>query len=266
MKKIIYSLMLTVTFMSFAAKAEEAFLSVDFQQANSERMQAIKKLAIGENGVQPLVNLLNELFKISPKGAIKLVFSDVGNEGDSGPYTDLDTQTIVIPYQFIAEVKATFERANGEQESEISSEIATMDAVFHTLLHESAHVMIAVYGLPVVGKEEDAADSLATFILSEYFEDGEEIALSAADLFDFERQASGELTESNYWDEHSLDAQRFYSTVCHVYGSNLDKYADLLTKLEIDADRQAMCIEEYDKLANSWEQILSPWLKPHTMQ
>lgn len=135
-----------------------------------------------------------------------------------------------------------------------------MEAVFHTLLHELAHAMIEVYNLPVVGKE-DAADSLATYIVSEYFENGQEIAISAADLFDFERQLSDDLTESNYWDEHSLDAQRFYSIMYHVYGWNLDKYADLLTALEVDADRQSMCIDEYDKLESSWKQILSPWLK-----
>ncbi|MCW9000601.1 MAG: DUF4344 domain-containing metallopeptidase, partial [Kangiellaceae bacterium] len=56
----------------------------------------------------------------------------------------------------------------------------------------------------------------------------QEIALSAADLFYLESEDRTELDEQDFWGEHSLDLQRYYSTLCHVYGSDPDKYKAIL--------------------------------------
>ncbi|MDP8162321.1 DUF4344 domain-containing metallopeptidase [Pasteurella skyensis] len=259
MKKIIYFLIILSSFIH-TVKAEELLLTVDFQQTHSTEMQQIRDMLLKENRVMSLVKFMNDEFKVSPKGSIKLVFSDADDEEDSGAYTDLATRVVVIPYQFIQEVKNRFEKTH-YSETNLNIDVATIDVVLHTILHETAHTMITFYDVPIVGKEEDAADSLATFILSERFEEGQEIAISAADLFDLERQDNNELDEANYWGEHSLEAQRFYTTMCHVYGSNPERYTDLLNELNIDKKRQTLCIEEYQRLARSWSRLLADWLK-----
>ncbi len=130
----------------------------------------------------------------------------------------------------------------------------------HTLFHELAHALISIYELPVIGKEEDAADGLASVLLIEFFEDGQEIAISAADLFDLESDDK-EIFEDDFWNEHSLDAQRFYSTLCHVYGSEPEKYGYLVEQSAFSEERAELCIEEYEILSSSWFGLLKPYIK-----
>ncbi len=261
LKSLIICVLMFIGLVSFSCAKADEFLLAEFQTTSNKETQDIRKTIMEEGGVLSLVDLLNEQFKTPDQGTIKLVFVDVGENQNSEPYTDLESNTITIPYQFVLDVKNLFQQVDYGSEIQMDIRVPTIDTVLHTILHEVAHAMIEAYDLPIVGKEEDAADSLATFILAEQFEEGEEIAISAADLFDLERQQAGELDESNYWDEHSLDAQRFYNTMCQVYGSNPDKYADLLDKLAIDERRQELCIDEYDKLSRSWGKLLAPWKK-----
>lgn len=56
-----------------------------------------------------------------------------------------------------------------------------------------------MYDLAIVGKEEDATDALATILLIEFFEQGQEIARSAADLFDLESSDIQTFEEADFW-------------------------------------------------------------------
>lgn len=196
----------------------------------------------------------NDQLKVSAH--VKVIFGY-----DDGPLYDPASNQIHIPYAFIAEAKARFEAA-AYAESGISAEQASQHALLHTLFHELAHALINIYELPIVGKEEDAADSLATFLLIELFDQGQEIALSAADLFDLESYDRQTLVNEDFWGEHSLDEQRFFTTLCHVYGSNPESYQVLIDEELLSEDHHERCIEEYALLQSSWIKLLDPYLKP----
>ena len=180
--------------------------------------------------------------------------------GDEGPLYDPSLNKVFIPYTFVQEVKERFSAAQYSQTG-VSVADAALDSVMHTLFHELAHALIAIYQLPVLGKEEDAADSLANMLLIEYFDNGAEIAISAADLFDLESEDVESFEEADFWDEHSLDAQRYYSTMCFVYGSDPAEYAHLIKALGLSQERAELCVEEYDSITQSWLTILKPYLK-----
>ncbi|MEJ1413101.1 MAG: DUF4344 domain-containing metallopeptidase [Candidatus Sedimenticola sp. (ex Thyasira tokunagai)] len=156
--------------------------------------------------------LINDTFKISQP--LYFVFG-----GDDGPLYDTENNEIIIPYLFIKEIKSRFTK-NKYFQTGVTVDEATIDALIHTMFHELAHALVAMYDLPVLGKEEDAADALATLLLIDSYQDGQEIAISAADLFDLESQDIKAIQEEDFWDEHSLDAKRYYSTICLVYGSS----------------------------------------------
>jgi len=195
----------------------------------------------------------NELLETSPDVTVSFGYED-------GPLYDPSKNQIHIPYDFITEVQQRFDKAKYQQ-SGVSIDEATQDALLHTLFHELAHALIYIYELPVLGKEEDAADSLATFLLIELFEGGQEIAISAADLFDLESTDRDVLEDADFWGEHSLDEQRFFATLCHVYGSAPDQYDSLIQVGYLSDEHTERCIEEYEQLTFSWTQLLEPYLK-----
>ncbi len=218
------------------------------------KTERVEEKEIRDSGiVEGVVAFINEKFILSQP--LKFIIGS-----DDGPLFDSQSNKIQIPYSFLNEVKNRFKRAKYSQ-SGVSVLDASLDSVMHTLFHELAHALIYMHDIPVIGKEEDAADGLATILLIEFFDDGAEIAISAADLFDLESEDIVEFEEADFWDDHSLDLQRFYSTLCHVYGSNPTKYATLIKEVGFSEYRAETCINEYENILRSWLLLLTPHIK-----
>ena len=180
-----------------------------------------------------------------------------GQEGtDTDPLYDSDTRQILMPYGFFSATIKLFQEAD-EETTEINPAIAAMHAFLHTLLHEFAHALIDIYQLPVVGREEDAADGLASLLLMQAFANGQDMVINAADLLFLESIDRGPITNEDLWGEHSLDEQRYYSLLCMVYGSDAEAYMDLPDDLQWSDDRAQLCEEEYDLLARNWQLLLA---------
>ncbi|MGB1237907.1 MAG: DUF4344 domain-containing metallopeptidase [Pseudomonadales bacterium] len=242
-KGVLVALSLSVTQL-FANHVELHYLETP---ASEVAIEVTKDPAVVD-----LVALLNENFRLLH--AVKIRFG-----ADDGPLFDPQEQHIDIPYTFIDEVVARFEQDN-YYKSGVSTQQATTDALMHTIVHEFGHVLVAMYQLPVLGREEDAVDSLATMLLLESFAEGAEIAISAADLFALEGESLEQFEDQDFWSEHSLDEQRFFTTLCHVYASSPERYWDLLTELGVPQERREQCIEEYVQVRESWQILLSPYL------
>jgi len=251
MKRILALIFLSTTLTSCAVAAEKA--NVIYEKAETATETVIKEKLISSGVVNSVLVFIRENFRLSRTLTILI-------GGEDGPLFDSKANKIVIPYTLMQVVESRFVLANYSAETGINVDDATQHTLMHMLLHELAHALIFMYDLPVVGKEEDAADSLATVLLIEFFKDGQEIAISAADSFVLLDQYIGQFKEKVFWSEHSLDIQRYYSTLCHVYGSEPRKYRHIVTTAGFSKKRMERCIEEYGRLVNSWLEILDKHL------
>ena len=215
--------------------------------------RAIQKELKSSDDIEYVLSLINENFHLSTP--LNFVFG-----GEDGPLYDGNKNEIVIPYSFLQEIKNRFIKVK-YSETGITTDEAAMDALMHTMLHELAHAFILIYDLPVLGKEEDAADGLATILLIDFFENGQEISITAADLFDLENRDIKVLEDEDFWDEHSLDAKRFYSTLCLVYGSDPEKYRYFLKEEDLTKEWAERCVIEYENTSRSWLLLLEPYIK-----
>jgi hypothetical protein len=132
--------------------------------------------------------------------------------------------------------------------------------VLFVLLHEMAHVHVTEMGLPVLGREEDAADAYATITMlkmgSEFSHD---VLVQAAKgwFLSAERdEKSGRAPL--FYDEHGLDRQRAYQIVCLMVGSDPDKFGALADFVKMPDARQESCQGDYSNASWSWEQALKP--------
>lgn len=224
-----------------------------FEAAVSPEEKTIQKDLEKSKDIVAVEGFINDTFKLDKR--LSIVFG-----GDNGPLYDPETNEIIIPIFFIKDIKEHFKKAKYAQTG-VSVDDAVTDALIHTIFHELAHALVAMYHLPVVGKEEDAADALATILLIDSFENGQEIAISAADLFDLESEVVETLQEEDFWGEHSFDAKRYYSTICLVYGSSPEKYSYFLKEEELPQDWADRCLADFDNTSNSWYEILDPYMK-----
>lgn len=125
--------------------------------------------------------------------------------------------------------------------------------------HEAAHALIDVMQLAVLGREEDAADTLSVLLIDALWEEeaAQSILYDAALaflLYSEEAEASGE--SPAYWGQHALDRQRYYNLICLFYGADPDTRDDLARDLGLPQERRESCPEEYELAADSWAAML----------
>lgn len=127
------------------------------------------------------------------------------------------------------------------------------------LLHELSHAAVSEMGIPVLGKDEDAADSFAAtrlLKLGNEFSDGV-VANSAKGWFMSDRRDKKEGVTVPYYDAHGLDLQRAYQFVCFLVGANRDKFKKLAVEMKLPEDRWDSCAADYRKASNAWDAVLA---------
>jgi len=141
-------------------------------------------------------------------------------------------------------------------------EFVTGNMLFATL-HEMGHAHIQEMGLPVLGREEDAADTYAVIALLKVGTNLSHNVLTQAVkgwfLDDARNQKEG--IALAFYDEHGLDKQRAYNIICLMVGSDPDEFRDLADQVKMPQDRQGTCQGDYSNASWSWEMVLKPHLR-----
>jgi hypothetical protein len=131
------------------------------------------------------------------------------------------------------------------------------------LLHEVGHVLVSEFQLPVLGREEDAADTyaaLTTLGIGTSFT-VQSLADAAKGWF-FDARRDQEIGDKPlYYDEHNVSAQRAFQIVCLMVGSDPEKFKSLADQAKMPEERQKTCKRDYRKASEAWGAVLAPHLR-----
>jgi hypothetical protein len=168
------------------------------------------------------------------------------------------TQAITVCYELMEHFAALY-RSDGMKPEEADKKM--FDAVRFAFLHEVGHALIYNYNLPMAGNEEDAADRCSSYInIEELGDAGVNAVIAAADAFRIESKQKS-TTKRDMADEHLLQEQRFYNSLCMIYGSDAEKYEYLVKDGYLPKERAARCPGDYQRTVESWVNLLRPWRK-----
>ncbi|MCD7060837.1 DUF4344 domain-containing metallopeptidase [Pelagibacterium xiamenense] len=137
----------------------------------------------------------------------------------------------------------------------------TLNNSRHVLLHEIGHLFVDQLNLPVLGREEDAVDTMATLIILEEERDtAHAILADTVDgwLFSEKTRPVRGYTNADFYGMHSLDIQRSYAIACLMVGSDYDVYSSYATRIGMPIDRQKSCEEDHRVAEYGWRQVLTP--------
>jgi len=164
-----------------------------------------------------------------------------------------------LSYGAAAQERPAYYNDLTEEQATETDTFAMHNAMF-TIFHESGHMLVSEFEIPVLGKEEDAVDALSSVMMLEAEDDDFDTAMmDAANGWFMSAQAGEEEgAEPAYWDEHGLDQQRAYSMVCMMLGKNLDKFKDFAKDVEYPDDRVEQCADEYETTKTNWFKLLAP--------
>ncbi|MGE5335975.1 MAG: DUF4344 domain-containing metallopeptidase [Nitrososphaerota archaeon] len=238
---------------SAEAKPGSGRVRVTWEEPESEE-DAVGYELLEASGTEEVAHALAKTFEL-PHSLLVRGVNGIGG----GPVYYAEDNSITLPYGFAALVLELEESSNPEMSpEEIGEQAGAVDNF--VLAHEFAHALIANFELPVLGKEEDAADSISTALLLTVPEGAEYAADAAAFWADFSsRQEPPALAD--YADAHSLDLQRAFDVLCWTAGSSEEAFEAVAELEALPQSRLESCPSEYAQLVSSIKAELKPHLQ-----
>jgi len=140
----------------------------------------------------------------------------------------------------------------------VSRDMAIAGAFVQVALHEMSRVVFDVLQIPVWGREADAADKLAGFIMLQF---GSDVALTTLrGTAHFFEASDRTWTGSDFSDVQSPEAQRFYNYLCIAHGGpSSEAFRPFLTQIKfLELPRAKRCIQEYTDLRWAFQKTILP--------
>ena len=179
-----------------------------------------------------------------------------GCDGDANAWYDDDA--ITVCYEYLVDL------IRGAPAQPTASGVTRIDAIIgptlDTILHEMGHALFHHHAIPVLGREEDAADQFAAYIWLQVADKQHVRRLLGGVAYAYDREASLPSSKKNpFADEHGLPAQRFFNVLCVAYGAHPDLFADLVASGTLPKERAEGCDAEYAQVKHAMERLIRPY-------
>ena len=138
---------------------------------------------------------------------------------------------------------------------------AIVGAIADTVLHEVGHAVIDMLDLPVLGREEDAADFFSVYILTQFLpEDAHRLFQGVGFMMASEAKEALEKPHDakSYAGPHGMAAQRYYNLLCMAYGSDPQTFGDAVKRGGLPSWRAEGCDDEFALLKRAFQKLIMP--------
>jgi hypothetical protein len=196
-------------------------------------------------------------------GLINAWYSHEG-PGDSGP-------TVHMCYEMLQNIiKIT---TSDNVRTNVTRHDAIVGQFLFWTLHETGHAVFDAFQVPLFGREEDAADQFAGFLMLAIGREQSRRWIEGAAYTSDEFMADVPWGK-NYASTHGLPQQRFYNLICLAYGADPATYVDvtenMATMMEqkgvmptaqqgvLPKQRAENCAYEFESLRHAWETHIRP--------
>jgi putative metallopeptidase DUF4344 len=145
----------------------------------------------------------------------------------------------------------------------LTSQDAVIGPTVDVFLHEVGHAVFDLLEVPLLGREEDAADLFSAYIqLQIGKQEARILILGIAFLGQREMQEAmaKSLELKDYANEHGLPAQRYFNVLCMAYGFDKELFADAISHWHLPPERAEGCEDEYAEFDYAFETLIAPHL------
>ena len=177
-----------------------------------------------------------------------------GCDGDSNAW--YDGGFVTVCYEYLADILKSAPEASSA-ERHLTQEDAILGPFMDVFLHEAGHAVFDQLKVPVLGREEDAADLFSAYIMLH-----SRGGCPQADLglcLSIQRRCcepTGALTK--YADEHGIPGAAFFN-VCIAYGADQKLFADVVRRIPAKT-RAEGCDLEYEQLLSRSKKLIGPYI------
>ena len=169
---------------------------------------------------------------------------------------------VTVCYELIDKIQKI---AAGVTDNEPLKRMVIVGTFTQAVLHELAYAVFDVLEIPVWGREDDAADRLAAFVLLQF--SGEIAHTTMVGSAEFFLLSLRTWTGSAFADTASPEGQRFYNFLCIAYGGDSNDFGGWTQAPEgqdpLLPDRRAQqCGHEYQQVRAAFNLRIMPYIDP----
>jgi hypothetical protein len=139
---------------------------------------------------------------------------------------------------------------------------AIVGAIGGVALHETGHAVFDIQQIPRLGREEDAADMVAGFVMLQFGSEVARVMIKGMFNMTYNWQAeTPNISVALLADSHSLALQRGFAILCLAYGKEPETFKDL-AQAWLPPARQPSCAREYRQAENAFRKTILPDVDP----
>jgi hypothetical protein len=146
----------------------------------------------------------------------------------------------------------------------IEPQDAILGQFFYAVTHELGHALFDIYDIPVFGREEDAADQFAAYVMLQFDKERAHRLIRGASYAYItfieadKKRPYVEIPLKAFSSNHGAPEERFYNLLCIAYGYDSTQYKSLVEKGYLPETRAKNCRYEYEVLAHAVHHEISP--------
>jgi hypothetical protein len=206
---------------------------------------------------ETLENLQEFLSPFRLRWPLYISLTECDGEADA-TYGD---DTITICYEYIEELRQNMPAETTP--AGIEPIDTAIGPFLDTVLHEFAHALFDYLDVPVLGREEDAADQVSAYIYLKLGKsEARRLIMGTVYAYMLEVQDTDPPSMAEYADEHSTSEQRAFNLLCIAYGADPELFEDVVKMGGLPDERIAICEEEYEHIAFAYQTLIGPHIDP----
>jgi Putative metallopeptidase len=234
-------------------------IQIEYETPKDPAMKDAYDMAKGGKGLE-MMQVIFGAFRLPENLYMKAVNCD----GIPNAYffREDDRPTIRICYEYLQSVYQTIPKqptADG-----LTPREAFTGQLLFALAHEFGHAVFDIYNLPVLGRQEDAADQFAThFLLHFGGQLSQRLIWGAAYSYNgflknLKDKPKVTVPITSFSSDHGAPEQRFYNLVCIAYGYDPQIFASVIEKGYLPDPRAKVCKYEYSNLSYAIAKLVGP--------
>jgi len=247
-------ILITVLAMTACTAEKSNQVSVNYVPPKNPAHQQVYELLKERQSLEKFQELLSP-FRLP--WTLNISLTECDGEADA-MYSD---DTITICYEYIEDLRKYMPAKTTPAGIE---PIDTVVGPFvDTVLHEFAHALFDYLDIPILGREEDAADQVSAYIYLQLGKDeARRLITGTVYAYMLEVQDTDAPSMEEFADEHSTSEQRAFNLLCIAYGADPELFKGVPALGGLPQERVDICEEEYEHISFAYQTLIGPHIDP----
>jgi hypothetical protein len=243
------------------APPTEGKIRIVYEEPKDSALEGVREQIMARHGLERFRDLLSP-FRLPEDVYIRAVSCD--GVPNAYFFRENELPTIRICYEYLKQVKDMLPKETTKEG--IEPQDAMMGQLVFALLHEFGHAAFDIYNVPIFGRQEDAADEFATFIMLQFGgEKAHRLIRGAA--YSYLRYIKAlkdnpkvTLPLAAFSSDHGSPQERFYNLGCIAYGYDPKLFHRIIDFGYLPQARAKVCKYEYSNLRYAFRTLIDPHL------